>query len=824
MWLLLSIIVLWVLPGFALLSALFPTSKHINFWQKLSFTVPSSIIVSCLAGLILSKFFLLTPVWITSTIFSFTLLLFTIAFLRGYRFNFKNIYLISWIKEEWYSVIVIAFCSLILLSAFFYHPLSAGYSTIGYLYDASQIAKSHGIPDSFREWNSLQPVVVNKILFEIFTAEFLLVTRADPLVVGRIAMVLSSSATIFAAFAFFRLFFSSFVSASLLSFLFFLPLLKICLIAKISKLCGEGFAYSPMFFLFWLGWKGIYSKDNQKKWLALFLLPIINFIHGVPGLISAFFLMSISFTGLIFKHKNLKKGSFFLVLIPVIFFLGSEGLISLTGKKLLYEDVMKGKQYLPFSGEDPTWLFHHLLNENSSKRYIKATGPYQDTKTSLLKLGASFLMVHPGKLPRFIPVVGILNEIVLIFLSVGIFLFIYIYPPLDSLRVRYSLLTWVFFSLAIIILAFAFLWLYSTYLPAIHVFRREIRFIGFLPLFLWGFLFSWAEKLIEESSQTTGRFVRQNKYSLFWILLGAFLLLVVINFFSYPMSAKHAYMALGGFIISVTVLILLQSTTLYNNVDFKMNALFGLAFGLFLLIVSIFITPSFLTPFSPDRALGPKTITRINNLRLLAMVTGTLIGIYSILILRRPSIVQVLQRFFNNQTKKISTNQLIHIIKTSVIILLVLLSGICEFGWLEKPGLSKDGLNALRWLKGEVPPSFSVLTNQRTTGAIGLIAEASGLIEGRAPYLQPELLYDALEKMKQVRSFFTLGGDNEFLDKEKVAYVIAAPNGELGGQDVTQGKYKLSLLFSNKRLKLKKIFGSVVVYEVDIMSSASLTK
>jgi hypothetical protein len=66
----------------------------------------------------------------------------------------------------------------------------------------------------------------------------------------------------------------------------------------------------------------------------------------------------------------------------------------------------------------------------------------------------------------------------------------------------------------------------------------------------------------------------------------------------------------------------------------------------------------------------------------------------------------------------------------------------------------------------------------------------------------------------KVRDFFIFGDNVHILDQERVAYVAVAPNGELGGTDITYGGYKQLLLERNPRLKCVKKFGNVLIYEV----------
>jgi hypothetical protein len=707
-----TILILWFLPGFAFLSALFYRKGEINFWQKFIYSFPFSAMLSSLIGLLLSRFYLLNLVWI---IFSISLLTFGLFFIFFYR-NFKNNLKINnglfaegihlGLNQEIPVVIITVMSFFLLLSGIIFHPLPLAIDT-AYISPAVEIAKQHGLPNYLNEWNGLQPISVDKVLFFIFTSETLILSKLDPLIAPRVMMLIGSFITILSAVCFFRIFFSSFVSSILVATLFFIPTFGINLSQKINRFCGEGFTYSLMFLLFWLGWHGFYLGESKKKFLAFILLPLISFFHAVVGLVCTLFLMSLTLSMTVFNFSKNRRIILYFLLMPVIFYFGGRLIVMGTGKKMEYSKIMTQEiKYQHIDGEDPTWLFFKLASHKEETRQIDEDGFYGDKED----LNASFILIakylsfFPSRLPSFIYSISLgagnldlgllpdkysdisnsigaigrhLNAIfkILFFIvkskiiSSLIFNILVIILLMTLLYIKlyknfsYSfpiLLTWSFFCIAVISLAYYFLATYSTYIPARHIFRREIRFLGFLPLFLWGF-----------------------------------------------------------------ILILIRQKILQKN------------------------------------------------------------------------------------------NLLFHITKVLALILIVVL---CIFGHLKWHnsawGLSKNGLKALVWLKNQIPQDKSILSNQWTHSSIALISQAKGVLDGRAPYLEPELLYSAISKFKAAHLFFITGEDKGLLFKEKVAYVLVAPQHSLGGNDITNSQYNLKLLDSNRNLKLIKIFGDVYIYEV----------
>jgi hypothetical protein len=794
-----AIVLLWILPGFALLAVFFPRREQMSLFARVAFTIPASIIISSLVGLALARGHFLTPLWIVVSVLFVTIALFVVAWLRGYRIHVTS----DWKKRKkflavWPLIVVLLFGCTLSFSAVFHNPLPPAFSSIGYLYQAEQIVEAQGLPEGIEEYNELQVFIINKILFNLFTAEFRLVSGLDPLILGRISTILSFLGTMLAAASFFELFFGYYVSSILLSILFFVPVLKLSLLNKVFAFRGESIAYPAMFFLFWLGWRGFYLEERKKRWFALALLPVVNLLHGVTGLISALFLMSVSLAGVILKRNKWKNNLVWFVLIPLVFFFGSQFLMQATGKTLPYTETLKGAEYHPVQGEDPTWLFLKFVSDTKEVRQIQLTGFYGDIGSSLRKLAQNFSLMKslgPTQIDIFV-LIG----------SIGILIFLYIRPPLKLQIVRYSLLTWVLFSMAIATLALFFLWYYSTYIPAEHFFRREVKFIGFTPLFMWGFLLMWARKRLFQTTNTRHRIVGLC-LGLCFLLAGIVITPEFVASTLSPDGVLHSGTITRIHIFRLLAIIIGTHVGNYSIAIFlKRPYILFLCLGLCFLLAGIVITPEFVaSTLSPDGIIESKTIIRIQFFRLLTIIIGILNGSYGILIFLK---IEKVLKYLNDK------NIILWIAKVMVIVLIVVFGITYHVYWFSRSGLTHDGLDALTWLQGRVPPPETVLTNQRTPCSIGLISKAAGVLDGRAPYLQPDVLYDVLDKIILSQQFFISGEDNGILDQEKVRYVVVAPAGELGGNDITQGRYNVEALSRNKRLRMRKVFGDIIVYEV----------
>jgi len=86
----------------------------------------------------------------------------------------------------------------------------------------------------------------------------------------------------------------------------------------------------------------------------------------------------------------------------------------------------------------------------------------------------------------------------------------------------------------------------------------------------------------------------------------------------------------------------------------------------------------------------------------------------------------------------------------------------------------------LDWIKNHTEKEALILSNIRTTASIYLTAERRGVMEGRASYIEDDILRDALLIMDDIEEFYN-NPSLEILKKYDIKYVIFAPNGGLGG-------------------------------------------
>jgi len=128
--------------------------------------------------------------------------------------------------------------------------------------------------------------------------------------------------------------------------------------------------------------------------------------------------------------------------------------------------------------------------------------------------------------------------------------------------------------------------------------------------------------------------------------------------------------------------------------------------------------------------------------------------------------------------------------------------------------LSNAGARALEWVRENTEKDAIILSNNRTTGSIYLIAERKGVLEGRAIYnIQSDLNMEAVNIMDDVKEFY-FSPSVEILEKYNVDYVIYSPEGGLGGENILRNTEK-QINLANKTF-LKKVYSDngIIIYKV----------
>lgn len=88
-------------------------------------------------------------------------------------------------------------------------------------------------------------------------------------------------------------------------------------------------------------------------------------------------------------------------------------------------------------------------------------------------------------------------------------------------------------------------------------------------------------------------------------------------------------------------------------------------------------------------------------------------------------------------------------------------------------GLADPALRAYLWIEGNVPENALILANGYTEGALGMLTQRTGVLDGRTPFAQPDpWRAEAIKWLSQARRFFKDPGRTEV--PGGASYVLAA--------------------------------------------------
>jgi hypothetical protein len=126
-------------------------------------------------------------------------------------------------------------------------------------------------------------------------------------------------------------------------------------------------------------------------------------------------------------------------------------------------------------------------------------------------------------------------------------------------------------------------------------------------------------------------------------------------------------------------------------------------------------------------------------------------------------------------------------------------------------GLSDDAIDSYRWMSRHLPPGARILANGYTEGALGMLSQRMGLLDGRTPFAQPDpWRSEAIRLLAASRAFFLRPASTAV--PGGATYVAAAqPDVNMGGSFFPTD---FRALARDSRLEQIRRFRGVTIYRV----------
>jgi hypothetical protein len=126
-------------------------------------------------------------------------------------------------------------------------------------------------------------------------------------------------------------------------------------------------------------------------------------------------------------------------------------------------------------------------------------------------------------------------------------------------------------------------------------------------------------------------------------------------------------------------------------------------------------------------------------------------------------------------------------------------------------GLSDSALESYHWIEGNLPAKALILTNGYTEGALGMLTERTGVLDGRTPFAQPDpWRAEAIQWLAQSRRFFKDPG-RTVVPGEADYVLVARRDVNLGGSYFPTN---FQALARDRDLRHLRAFDGVVLYRV----------
>ena len=475
--LILSFLLLWFLPGFSFVVAVFPKKSELSSSERLLLSIGLSVVLASYCSVMLASFNVLYRSTIVFSLVVLSALLLSVGIIRGFKPNLHSMRRKFGFSLNLTRISFVLVACLILIPNFYYMLVELPLNVAAWrsMADAMQIATAGGIPPTSYQWSTEVPFAMEKIGFYSFLASFSLVSQADPILIMRVLSITVLSMTLLASILFLRSIFKLQETIFGMVLIFLNPYTSgVLFIFKQSSLVGEALGLMLLFIILWAAHKLVFLENRKMLILLPITLCCLAIIHEVPAIIGAILIFSFFLAKWLTARKMKPREVFELIAIAAPTILGVFLILAISRGMGYFNTIVFGtspSRYEPFNGYDPTFEFISLITRSELHSHISTQFFYM-SPFELLKLLITSHILIPASIKEII--LSPLGPLTMFLVLMIVFSSLRREDFSDSGTIT---LSFIFLFVGIYLMAVVFSFFYKTYIPAMHVIRREATYV-----------------------------------------------------------------------------------------------------------------------------------------------------------------------------------------------------------------------------------------------------------------------------------------------------------------------------------------------------------
>lgn len=484
--LLAAVILCWWLPGFLLVSLLWPQGEWNSIPGRMVLSCALSVVVTALVGLALAGLHRLSAGWAWGAMLAVTVVL---AGLWAARRPARP--QLVWSRRHTVTALLLLVMLALVLAprlylAFGPNPIPLEPDSWAYMADTMRLISARSIPAAVYQWGIETPFPTDKLLFQLFSAVFTLLSGLDVLGVMTWVTLLYTATAAVALWLWLREFVSTLTASALIVLAFHDGTIGYGLVSNRfgeEFFRAEGFALMLGFTALWLAGRISAGRGRRDWWLVSVLLAVAALSHGVAALVTAVFIAAL-FAGRWVIRRRIPRDE--LMALAKI----AAGAITATALLYLLFNGAPGPRFAPVLANAEGYQEHGDQDPSYALRLRlsgREEGPY--------------MYLRPKSVQRFYEPPGRLLELLLHrsfpralaegYGKVGIVLFLLgavllCAVPAVPANARTAALALLMAFAALYAVGLFFAWRYENYALALHGANREFPYGGLCVMALVG--------------------------------------------------------------------------------------------------------------------------------------------------------------------------------------------------------------------------------------------------------------------------------------------------------------------------------------------------